>query len=123
MHPDGHPSPCDLDPYTWLERYIAACCKSAKLTGRSHRQADAHAQVALRMLRELRDASGSGYTTLRSRSPCEQALDDIASMCNCATWDYAGQVVRDVAGCLAGLWEPNHEDERLKNALAARSTP
>lgn len=36
--------------------------------------------------------------------PLEDALDDIATLCGCPEWDYAAQLVRDVA-LLAAYFE------------------
>jgi hypothetical protein len=50
------------------------------------------------------------------KSVIEEAMDDIAKLCGCAEWDYAGQVVRDVGLVVS-------ERNRLRAELAhARPT-
>lgn len=40
--------------------------------------------------------------TSRERSASDDALDDIALLCDSGNWEYPGQVVRDVAAMVGG---------------------
>jgi hypothetical protein len=46
------------------------------------------------------------------------ALDAIAVICECQSWDYPGQLVRDVANMKARLFEVRRENEALKARVA-----
>ena len=62
---------------------------------------DKHPDVAAE-LAGVTEPMRARVTGAESEPPCaaEHALDDIAAMCGCASWQYPGQVVRDVKQAL-----------------------
>lgn len=59
----------------------------------------------------------------REKDACEIALDEIAKVCGCPHWDYAGQVVRDVEALKRERDEARAEVERLRAIIEGRTTP
>lgn len=55
---------------------------------------------------------------MREKDACENAIDEIAGVCGCPHWDYAGQVVRDVETLKRQHDEARAELAQLRERLA-----